>query len=152
MELETEIAAFSLAALEKDQRLGVPSGFGCPDCSGVLWELHEGELIRFRCRVGHAWSPSSLLAEQSETLETALWDGVARLEERRAVGRLADRLATRGIAHSSARFRAQAEEAKGRATLIRKAILSGEPKAEIEAEERTERDQGERPRAKGTAE
>ena len=41
--------------------------------AGALWELQEGELVRFRCRVGHAWTANGLLAEQSEGIETALW-------------------------------------------------------------------------------
>ncbi|MEY4577436.1 MAG: hypothetical protein RL701_2139, partial [Pseudomonadota bacterium] len=42
--------------------VGVPSAFACPDCHGVLWELHEGKLVRYRCRVGHAYLPQSLAA------------------------------------------------------------------------------------------
>ncbi len=60
MELESAIAAFEPAALEDDRRPGTPSGFACPDCGGSLWEIEEGELVRFRCRVGHAWTANSL--------------------------------------------------------------------------------------------
>src|SRR5262249_52555810 len=31
---------------------GPPSGFTCPECGGALWELQNGELIRYRCHVG----------------------------------------------------------------------------------------------------
>ena len=78
MEMEARIAAFDLDAIQDEDRPGQPSGFGCPDCGGSLWELQEGELIRFRCRVGHAWTANSLVAEQTEGIESALWTAPAR--------------------------------------------------------------------------
>ena len=134
-EKEAEIAEFDLAVIQDDaQRPGVPSGFACPDCGGALWELHEGELIRFRCRVGHAWSPSSLLAEQSEALESALWTALRALEERAALSeRVAERLVLRGHARPAVRFREQAAESRHRAALIRQVLLNGEPNAEAAA-------------------
>jgi two-component system, chemotaxis family, protein-glutamate methylesterase/glutaminase len=74
MEVEVQVEGFSLEAME-GERPGRPSGFSCPDCNGVLWEIQDGQLQRFRCRVGHAWSPESLLTQQSEALEAALRSG-----------------------------------------------------------------------------
>ncbi|HYV65077.1 MAG TPA: chemotaxis protein CheB, partial [Myxococcales bacterium] len=34
---------------------GEPSEFACPACGGVLNEVHDGHILRFRCRVGHAY-------------------------------------------------------------------------------------------------
>jgi hypothetical protein len=79
MEVEVEVEGFSLEAME-----GEPSGLSCPDCHGVLWGIDDGGLQRFRCRVGHAWSPESLLTRQSESLEAALWVALRSLEERAA--------------------------------------------------------------------
>src|SRR5436305_4371456 len=31
---------------------GEPSEFTCPECGGTLWEQHQGDLLRFRCRAG----------------------------------------------------------------------------------------------------
>ena len=109
MEMRVEIAAFDLDAIQAEERPGKPSGFGCPDCGGSLWEIQEGELIRFRCRVGHAWTANSLLAGQSEGVETALWTAFRALEERAALcNRIAERLRQRG---SDARPRGSAEQA-----------------------------------------
>jgi hypothetical protein len=33
-----------------DLRPGKLSTFTCPECHGPLWELDEGDLIRYRCR------------------------------------------------------------------------------------------------------
>jgi two-component system chemotaxis response regulator CheB len=66
---------------------GTPSGFACPDCHGALWELHDGELIRFRCRTGHAFSPDSAAAGLDENVERALWASLRSLEEKGALAR-----------------------------------------------------------------
>ncbi len=68
-------------------RLGTPSAFTCPECSGTLWELKDGHLIRYRCRVGHAYSAQSMFEAQSEAVETALWVAVRALEESAALSR-----------------------------------------------------------------
>src|SRR6185312_16150197 len=85
MEMESQMAAFNMDAIEDQDRPGQHSGFACPDCGGTLWELTEGDLIRFRCRVGHAWSSNGLVAEQSEGIETALWTGPATTGRRRTI-------------------------------------------------------------------
>jgi two-component system chemotaxis response regulator CheB len=132
MDVEADMAELDLDALQNPDRPGVPSGFACPDCGGALFELHNGELIRFRCRVGHAWSPHSLLAEQSEALETALWTALRALEESAALAeRLADRL--RGHAgRASARFERQAHDARQRAALIQQVLVAAPPVEDVE--------------------
>ena len=75
MESESRIAAFDLDAIEDEDRPGQPSGFSCPDCGGTLWELQDGELFRFRCRVGHAWTANGLVAEQTERDRDGAVDG-----------------------------------------------------------------------------
>jgi two-component system chemotaxis response regulator CheB len=52
--------------------VGTPSEWPCPDCDGVLWEVDDGAALRFRCRVGHAWSARSLLDAQGHATEAAL--------------------------------------------------------------------------------
>ncbi|HEV8164959.1 MAG TPA: chemotaxis protein CheB, partial [Actinomycetota bacterium] len=84
LKAEVELEGFSMEAIGGGNP-GRPSGFSWPDCNGVLWEIQEGGLVRFRCRVGHAWSPESLLTQQSEALEAALWAALRSLEERAAL-------------------------------------------------------------------
>lgn len=55
--------------------------YSCPECGGVLQEMAEGEMLRFRCRVGHAYSPESLMADQMVATERALWAAIRSLEE-----------------------------------------------------------------------
>ncbi len=81
MDTETAMANLEPDALDGDDRPGVPSGYGCPSCHGALFSITEGGLERFRCRVGHAWSPDALVAEQSQALEGALWMALRGLDE-----------------------------------------------------------------------
>ena len=123
MEVEVEVEGFSLAAIEGEHP-GKPSGFSCPDCNGVLWEIHDGQLQRFRCRVGHAWSPESLLTQQSEGLEAALWVALRSLEERAHLARkLAEPARRRGHRITASRFESQADEAQQAARLVRNLLL-----------------------------
>jgi two-component system, chemotaxis family, protein-glutamate methylesterase/glutaminase len=123
MDLEVEVEGFSLAAME-GERPGTPSAFSCPDCNGVLWEIQDGQLERFRCRVGHAWSPESLLTQQSEALEAALWIALRSLEERAALARrLAEPARRRRHSITAGRFEEQAAEAQQAARLVRELLL-----------------------------
>jgi len=63
------------------------SGLTCPECNGSLWELEDGESIRYECRVGHAYSMDALLAEQGEAVEAAVWSALNALQERAATFR-----------------------------------------------------------------
>jgi two-component system chemotaxis response regulator CheB len=66
---------------------GKPSDLTCPDCGGTLFETPGKGPDHFRCRTGHAYSPQSLLAKQSEALEGTLWAAMRALEERAALAR-----------------------------------------------------------------
>lgn len=122
---ETEYSEVDLARIEQAaDHPGVLAPFGCPDCGGTLWELREGDLVRFRCRVGHAWTSDGLLASQSETLDAALWTALRALEESTALSRqLADRARRRGHARLAARLADNAEVANRRAQIIRSVLL-----------------------------
>ena len=81
MEFEAKTAAFDADLLHVDQRQGTPATFTCPHCHGTLWETQDNDLLRYRCRVGHAFSPDALFAAEAESVETALWEALRALEE-----------------------------------------------------------------------
>jgi two-component system chemotaxis response regulator CheB len=103
---------------------GAASGFTCPECSGALWELREGELTRYRCRVGHSYSADAMVEAQGVSVEAALWAALEVLEERgELLHRMAERM--RAGSRSERRFNDGAHEALQRAALIRRALSLG---------------------------
>jgi two-component system, chemotaxis family, protein-glutamate methylesterase/glutaminase len=60
---------------------GPPSPFTCPDCGGTLWEIKDGELVRYQCHVGHGFNSDSLRAGMDGKLEETLWSAVRAIEE-----------------------------------------------------------------------
>jgi two-component system, chemotaxis family, protein-glutamate methylesterase/glutaminase len=75
------------AVAYSDEGEGTPSVFACPECHGVLWELKNGKIVRFRCRVGHTFGIESLRNEMSAASEAALWAAMRALEEKAALQR-----------------------------------------------------------------
>jgi two-component system chemotaxis response regulator CheB len=71
--IEDQMAAQEFAVMESDIITpGSPSHISCPDCGGVLNQIDAQDEIRFRCQVGHAFTPLGLAAAQSDELERAL--------------------------------------------------------------------------------
>ncbi len=65
-----------------DKQPGNASGLTCPECHGSIWELRDGDSVRFECRVGHAYGADAFVEHQGERVEAALWTAVNTLEER----------------------------------------------------------------------
>jgi two-component system, chemotaxis family, protein-glutamate methylesterase/glutaminase len=125
MNLETEYATLDPDAIEREGPPGKPSAFGCPACGGVLWELDDESLLRFRCRVGHAYTADGAVEAQAESVEAALWTALRALQERAQLSeRLATRVGAAGAKQSQTRFEEYASEAREQADVIRR-LLGG---------------------------
>src|SRR5205823_14248945 len=95
--------------------------------AATLWELREGNLVRFRCRVGHAWTSGALLARQSATLDSALWTALRALDESASLSQqLAERARSRGNARLAQRLTDNATLAVSRADIIREVLVSND--------------------------
>jgi two-component system chemotaxis response regulator CheB len=81
MKLEVDVAAGSNALRQGIMRIGPPSPFTCPECQGVLMEVRDGNMPRFRCHTGHAYSGRTLLAAALERVEHNYGHAMASLEE-----------------------------------------------------------------------
>ncbi|MEU8658068.1 chemotaxis protein CheB [Actinoplanes philippinensis] len=112
--LDSEVAMSELFPATGD-RIGAPAGFGCPSCGGSLFQIEGKPLPRFRCRVGHAWSPETLLDEQAEALESALWMALRALKEKAELSR-------RMAAGGRERYLSAAEDAEAAAGTLRELI------------------------------
>jgi two-component system, chemotaxis family, protein-glutamate methylesterase/glutaminase len=124
---EAALTEMDPVALGSETHPGTPASFGCPECGGTLWELSEGELLRFRCRVGHAFTADALLVEQTEALEAALWTALRALEERSSLARrLSERARRRGHGVAADRFANQVRETQQRAAIIREVLVNGD--------------------------
>jgi two-component system chemotaxis response regulator CheB len=124
MEIEMDMSEMDMNTLNNGKYIGTPSIFSCPECGGVLWEIQDGELERYRCRVGHAFSIESMMVAQSEGVEEALWAALKTLEESVSLSRrLAEQARGRGHDWLAQRFEERLHDAQQRAEVIR-SILS----------------------------
>src|SRR5262249_37761233 len=82
-----DVVAHDMRAQAQNERGDEPSVYSCPECGGVLWQVADGDLIRFRCHVGHAYYGDNLLDEQAEKLEAALWTALRSFRERHTLCR-----------------------------------------------------------------
>ena len=128
---ETRFAELDLRVIEDvADHPGSPSQFGCPDCGGVLWEINDGEMVRYRCRVGHAWTSDALFSSQTNQLDQALWTALRALEENVSMSEgMARRARERNATRLAERYEQSADEARERARIIRGALVSGMPEA-----------------------
>lgn len=120
-----------------DEGEGTPSVFACPECHGVLWELRDGDLVQFRCRVGHSYGSESLNLELSQASEAALWAAMRALEEKAAMQRrIADGIsADRKV---SGRLRDQSQADENNARIIREMIFARD--AQLDSEKDADRE------------
>ncbi|BAU09635.1 CheB methylesterase [Leptolyngbya sp. NIES-3755] len=103
------------------------SPYTCPECHGVLMQLKEGNLIRFRCHTGHAYSLNSLLAEVTESIEETLWDGIRTIEaSEMLMTHTANHLREMNQPEAADLLLQKAEAAKRRADLVRQAVMGNE--------------------------
>jgi two-component system, chemotaxis family, protein-glutamate methylesterase/glutaminase len=138
LEIEVRNAELDPDLADSDDQVGEPSGFTCPECNGGLWEIEEGKLVRYRCRVGHAYTAESLLSASGSSVEAALWAALRSLEENGAYARrLARRAELMRQPTVAGRFYAQANRAAEHAVTLRGILLTGSVHAEPNPEQLT---------------
>lgn len=79
-EVDVALGADSLRAA--DLLGGVLSANTCPECHGVMLEVQEGPVVRYRCHTGHAYSMQTLLDETEGEIESGLWNTLRAFDEK----------------------------------------------------------------------
>jgi two-component system, chemotaxis family, protein-glutamate methylesterase/glutaminase len=121
---EPDIVEMEVEQLQMQTMEGDLTGFTCPECSGALWQHEVGDVLSYRCRVGHAYSLDDLNAAQEEEVEDALWMAVRALEEQVSLLERTHKRLTAGGRTSAAgdRVRMRAADSMKRARTLRDVI------------------------------
>ncbi len=119
MQMELGIATADSSKIREFKQLGPPVNYTCPECHGSMVRINEGSNQRYRCHTGHAFGDASLNLEQTEAVESALWQALAKMEERELL--LRDQ-AKRSRDTGLERQLAQAEELKRLGTKLREIL------------------------------
>jgi two-component system, chemotaxis family, protein-glutamate methylesterase/glutaminase len=116
------------------EQSGEETGLTCPECGGAIYELRDGGVVTFRCRVGHQYGSDTFVVEQSKTVENSLWAALRLLEERAVLMR---RLAEQheGQERTARGFTEKADELEDHAAqltqLLREITVSPQPVGEV---------------------
>ena len=123
-DLKTEaiIAERVVGTIEQANQLGHQVPLTCPDCGGSLWELRAGNVLRYRCHTGHAFTAEALLQQSQHHLEESLWVALRMMEERR---NLLSSMAFRGEGPLSVQQQERIGEIKTHINRLREFLLNG---------------------------
>lgn len=83
-----ELSMDSRETIKVSKDPNTASGFTCPECSGAPWESREHRFSEYICRVGHLFSPETLLEEQAERRDDLLESALRALREEEALNDL----------------------------------------------------------------
>ncbi|RYF87059.1 MAG: chemotaxis protein CheB [Chitinophagaceae bacterium] len=101
--------------------------FSCPECKGSLISFDEGEMIRFRCQSGHAYSTSTLLASITTQIEEKLWEAMQGMEATDLLLRqIADHYKASGQPAIAKQFKKKADDIAKRARVLHDSVFTQE--------------------------
>jgi two-component system, chemotaxis family, protein-glutamate methylesterase/glutaminase len=120
---EVEVAAGGRIDHDRLGAFAEASSITCPDCGGVLSEVHGNGPLRFRCQVGHAFTGGALVERQEGLTDEAMRVALRIIEERAAlVGRMAREAGRVGRTSMAEMYDRRVEEYRASADVLRKAI------------------------------
>lgn len=85
MRIESLIAAQELMQTPTQHSLGELSPITCPECYGVMTEIRDGDMLRYRCHTGHAYTAAAVMSEQREMWERTLYEALRIRHEQAAL-------------------------------------------------------------------
>ncbi|MFO1026575.1 MAG: chemotaxis protein CheB [Acetobacteraceae bacterium] len=124
--LEVDIARGRQVTTDEIATIGDPVALSCPACGGVMSQVRDNKVLRFRCQVGHAYTADSLSTQQEDSVDEAMRIALRILEERRILLTKMARDATEHGQHQMARtLLTRAEECGRHAEVLRRSVLQG---------------------------
>jgi two-component system chemotaxis response regulator CheB len=120
---EVELAKGKTGSMSKMDEIGRRSVLACPDCHGIMWEIQEGDLLRYRCHVGHAYTAELMGLALDENLQRAFSSSLRAMDERIAlVGKLGKQAEQAGRPHLAESWRKKLVEYHQEAEILRDAV------------------------------
>ena len=83
LKLEAAIAERVVGTTGQIDQLGHQVPLTCPGCGGSLWQMNAGNVLRYRCHTGHAYSAEAMADISHQNLEESLWVALRMMEERK---------------------------------------------------------------------
>ena len=96
----------------------------CPECRGPVTQIHHGDLVEYRCLVGHSYSARTMLAIHHEAEEKALWAAAVALEE---TAKIVEAVAAEFSSEVAAQLTETMNRKQAQAAQIRKILQELEP-------------------------
>lgn len=118
-QLATGVEAGKRTELEEAAMTPRLTDLTCPDCRGTIWEIAREKGVEFRCRVGHTYSPLSMLSGHFATEEKALYAAIVALDEGAS---LSTRLAATFDETTAERLHQEARERQAEAEKLRRLV------------------------------
>lgn len=123
LKFEVEVAKVGHSEVNDMDRIGRRSVLACPDCHGVMWEIDEGDLVRFRCHVGHTYTAELMSIALDESLRRALASAARALDERAALARkLQAQAEEKGTSLVAENWKQRAQEFEHELGILRRSI------------------------------
>jgi len=135
LKLEAAIAERVVGTTEQVTQLGHQVPLTCPDCGGSLWEINTGNVLRYRCHTGHAFTADALADSTRHALEETLWVALRMMEERK---NLLASMASHGDGQWSVQQAERVEEIKRHINRLREFLLNGGDSSNGKSAEPTE--------------
>lgn len=125
--IEIDIAAEKISLSRNSTDFGVLSPYSCPECHGVLSKIVDGNLTRFRCHTGHAYSPDTLMAALTQKIEDSLYSAMRGMDESVfLMNHIGDHYAEVNQPKLAAVYFKKAKEAEQRVKALRETIFDHE--------------------------
>jgi two-component system, chemotaxis family, protein-glutamate methylesterase/glutaminase len=123
---EALIAAQDISDMRQLEEGRTIAPITCPECHGSMHEIVEGELVRYRCHTGHAFTLEALGAIQADAWERALYSAYRAQQERAILlNHMAEDARAKGAETAAEQLQRRAQSYEEGADLLRDLLARG---------------------------